>query len=323
MKPVTRIFMALLFLACFSAAHAETLSFGVVGAESQESLAAMWSPLLLALQQRTGIVLKPYFGKDYQSIVDGMNRGEIQVGSFGSRSAIEVVDQGEGEVFAQWIDEKGKRGYVSYVVARKIAPWKTFDAVLRDGKKLRFAFGDPKSTSGTLVPQYYLFAQRKIKAEGVFRRVVRGNHEQNVEDVLNGSLDVATTNSQILDKLAARESEKFARLKILWTSPLIPQDALMWRKDIPEETKKKLRTFFLSFGMRPEERRLMKERMGLSGFGASDDNQLLPVRQIELYRQRQSVELETELPVKEQFRRLMEIDAQLVALAAKVTQLRK
>jgi len=300
--------------------RAEIITFGVVGAETQESLASAWGPIFEAIHQRTGLTVKPVFGKDYKSIVDGMNRGEIKVASFGNRSAMDVIDSGSGEVFAQWVDDSGKKGYYGHLISLKSKPWKSVDEVILKGKKIRFAFGDPKSTSGTLVPQYYLFAQRKLKAENVFASVSQGNHELNVEAVLEGRVDVATTASQWLDKLAVADPEKFTRLNIIWTSPSIPQDALIWRKDLPLATKKQLREFFYSFGKKPDDRRLLVARLGLSGFDPSDDRQLLPVRELELYRKRQLIEAEPEMPEKERFFRLMAIDNELSILATQSTR---
>lgn len=299
-----------------STGRAEVITFGVVGAETQDSLASAWAPVFEAIQRRTGITVKPVFGKDYKSIVDGMNRGDIKVASFGNRSAMDVIDSGSGEVFAQWIDDSGRKGYYGHLVTLKGKPWKSVDEVILKGKKIRFAFGDPKSTSGTLVPQYYLFAQRKLNAEELFASVSRGNHELNVESILDGRVDVATTASQWLDKLAVADPEKVKRLNVIWTSPSIPQDALVWRKDLPAATKKKLREFFYSFGKKADERRLLISHLGLSGFDPSDDKQLLPVRQLELYRQRKLVEAATDISENVRFSRLMAIDNELSNFAS-------
>jgi len=42
--------------------------------------------------------------------------------------------------------------------------------------------------------------------------------------------------------------EARARIKIIWTSPIIPLDPIIWRKDLDPAIKAKLYTFLLSYG---------------------------------------------------------------------------
>jgi len=95
------------------------------------------------------------------------------------------------------------------------------------------------------------------------------------------------TNSETMDKLKDRMPEKFKDLRIVWTSPLIPLDPLVMRKDLPQATKDKVKQFFYSYGTggQQEKDNLMKLTK-LSGFKPSTNAQLTPVRQLELFRDR-------------------------------------
>ncbi|MGS6555532.1 PhnD/SsuA/transferrin family substrate-binding protein, partial [Escherichia coli] len=80
---------------------------------------------------------------------------------------------------------------------------------------LTFGNGDPNSTSGFLVPGYYVFAKNNISASD-FKRTVNAGHETNALAVANKQVDVATNNTENLDKLKTSAPEKLKELKVIW-----------------------------------------------------------------------------------------------------------
>ena len=141
-----------------------------------------------------------------------------------------------------------------------------------------------------------LFAQNKIDAKTHFKITRSANHETNALAVANKQVDIATNNSENLDKIKERFPEKFKDIKVVWSSPLIPLDPLVMRKDLPEATKTKIKDFFYSYGK--TERREKKNLWNLSklsGFKASTNAQLVPIRQLELFRDKTKIEADTKL----------------------------
>jgi len=53
---------------------------------------------------------------------------------------------------------------------------------------------------------------------------------------------------RVYQRIAATAPEAREKIKIIWTSPLIPLDPLMWRKDLDPAVKGKLYTFLMSYG---------------------------------------------------------------------------
>ena len=81
------------------------------------------------------------------------------------------------------------------------------------------------------------------------------NHEGNFLAVLNRQVDVATSNSEMTDKMQETAPEKLAQIRILWTSPLIPRDPLVWRKDLPADLKRSCRTSLSAMARTPGKRK--------------------------------------------------------------------
>jgi len=257
-----------------------------------------------------------FFASDYAGIIEGMRFNKVHVAWFGNKSAMEAVDRANGEVFAQMVNIDGTQGYYSHLIVHKDSPLKSLDDMLKQGKNLSFGNGDPNSTSGFLVPSYYVFAQNKIDAKTFFKLSRSANHETNALAVINKQVDVATNNSENLDKLKDRLPEKFNDIRILWTSPLIPLDPLVIRKDLPEATKAKVRDFFFTYGKGGQiEKDNLFKLSKLSGFKASTNEQLVPIRQLELFKTRNKFEGDASLSVSEKQAKLADIDKQLAALS--------
>ena len=307
------------------ASATQELNFGIISTESSQNLRARWEPFLKDMEKETGIKINTFFASDYAGIVTGMQYNKVQVAYYGNKSAIEAVDRAEGEVFAQMVDPTGVGGYYSHLVTHKNSPLNSEKDVLAQAKNLTFGNGDPNSTSGFLVPGYYVFAVNKVEPKAIFKRTLNANLETNALSVANKKIDVATCNSVALTHLEKRQPERRAQIKVIWTSPLIPSSPLVWRKDLPQDVKEKIRGFVLSYGQegRPgfERERDILAGLEMSQFRASDDNQLLPIRQLELFREKGSIEANANISAADKQARIKDIDTKLAALNVRMEEL--
>ena len=65
-----------------------TVSFSVLSAEDQQSMAKVWQPLFNDMQKATGLTIKPYYASNYASLVEAMRFNQTQVGWFAALSAL-------------------------------------------------------------------------------------------------------------------------------------------------------------------------------------------------------------------------------------------
>ncbi len=292
----------------------DSINFGIISTDSTQNLKTAWQPVLDEMAKHTGLKVNAFFAPDYAGIIEGMRFNKVQLGWFGNKSAMEAVDRANGEIFAKVVNVDGTEGYYSQMIVHKDSPIKSLDDVLKNGKSYSFGNGDPNSTSGFLVPGYYVFAQNKIDAKTHFKVVRSANHETNAMAVANKQVDVATFNSENMAKLEKNLPEKAKELRVIWTSPLIPSDPLVMRKDLPEATKAKIKAFFLNYAKtNPAEKEIMA-RMNWSQFRESSNAQLTPIRQLDLFGQRNKVEADATLGDADKKSRLAEIDKKLAAL---------
>lgn len=298
-----------------TSAIAQDINFGIISTESTQNLKADWAPLIEAMKKQTGFNVTAFFAPDYAGIIEGMRFNKVQVAWLGNKSAIEAVDRANGEVFAQMVNSDGTQGYYSHLIVNADSPYSNLDDVLKNGKSLSFGNGDPNSTSGFLVPGFYVFAKNKIDAKTHFKITRSANHETNALAVANKQVDVATNNSENLEKIQQRYPEKFKSIKIVWTSPLIPLDPMVIRKDMAEAQKTKIKNFFYNYGKTDAgEKEVLMKISKLSGFKESTNRQLLPIRQLDLFSQRNKAESDTTISEGDKKSKLAEIDRQLASL---------
>lgn len=302
-------------------AHADqpVINFGIISTESSQNLKSIWEPFLKDMSQQTGYQVKAFFAPDYAGIIQGMCFDKVDIAWYGNKAAMEAVDRAHGEIFAQTVAASGAPGYWSLLIANKDSKIDSVEDMLANAKSLTFGNGDPNSTSGYLVPGYYVFAKSNVDPVKAFKRTLNSSHEVNALAVANKQVDVATFNTEGMERLELTQPEKARQLKVIWKSPLIPGDPLVWRNNLSDEQKNKLRDFFFKYGANAEQKKVLAD-LQWSKFQPSDDDQLLPIRQLELFKQRTDVANNANLGAEEKAAKLKALDEELAKLEKRMAE---
>ncbi|MFC3208157.1 phosphonate ABC transporter substrate-binding protein [Aquamicrobium soli] len=317
---------AALSLTLSGAAMAEEINFGIISTESQQNLKPKWDPLLADFAKATGLDVKPFFASDYAGVIEGMRFGKVQMAWYGNKSAMEAVDRADGEVFVQTVPVSGEPGYYSLILAPKDSKLTSIDDLLKCDKSLNFGLGDPNSTSGYLVPMTFVFSANKVDPKTCFKNVTNANHETNAMAVANGQVDAAANNTENLELIERNQPAAFEKIKVIWKSPLIPSDPVVWRKDLSEETKAKIKDFFLTYGTDQSKGDVAHEKEVLAGlewapFRASSDDQLLPIRVMELTKKIAQIEADASLSDADRKAKIEPLEAQKAEYEARLKTL--
>ncbi|EHP38166.1 PhnT family ABC transporter permease [Cupriavidus basilensis OR16] len=299
------------------AQEGKVLNMGFISTETSSNLKSAWQPVIDDLSKQLGVQVKPFFASDYAGIIEAMRFNKVQIAWFGNKSAIEAVDRASGEVFASVIDKDGNPGYWSLLIVNKDSNLKTLEDVLKQGKTLSYGAGDPNSTSGTAVPGHYLWGAHKIEPKTFFKTVRVSNHETNLLSVLNKQVDVAVNNTENMERYRINTGKNaYDQVRVLWKSPLIPADPLVYRKDLPADVKAKVQTFFVNYGKGADAAREKENlaKLTYQGFRASNDKQLVPIRQIELAREKTKIESDTTMAAPDKEKRLADLSSKLAEL---------
>jgi phosphonate transport system substrate-binding protein len=264
------------------------IRFSIASTENVQAQQKSWAPFLADFSKQTGLTVQPFFGSNYTALIEAMRFKQTEMGWFTNQSGLEAVRRSGGEVFARTSKPDGPDGYQSVIVVKK-GSGLTLDKLLKCDKTLNFAMGDAKSTSGTLAPMTYLFAPRNVTPGSCFKTVKNANHEANLFAVAMGQVDAATNNTQSIVRLSTKDApaakQVMRNIEVIWTSPTIPEDPMIWRADLDPAVKARIAKFFFSYGVgdSPEairQRAVLKE-IETGPFKHADATHLLPVREME------------------------------------------
>jgi phosphonate transport system substrate-binding protein len=301
------------------------INFGVISTESSLSQRKNWEPFLEIMSAATGLKMKGFYATDYAGVIEAMRFNKIQIAWYGNKAGMEAVDRANGEVLAQVVSRDGRTGYYSHLIVHASSPYRSLDDILKCDRSIDFSIGDPNSTSGFLVPTAYVFAPRNIDPKACFKVLRNASHQANAMAVANRQVAAATNNSEDLERLETTAPEARRNIRIIWTSPVIPLDPLVWRKDIDPAVKTKLYTFLLSYGRlgTPEEITAARTVLGnllWSPFNPSSNAQLLPTRKLEANKNLARVQSDDKLSAAEKEKQIAGIRAELEKMEAAENQ---
>jgi phosphonate transport system substrate-binding protein len=293
----------------------DTLKFGVITTTTVEESRKAWEPFFADMRAATGVPVQGWYAQSYLDAADALITNKVHLAWVSSKAALECIERANVEVFGQLVDSKGSLGYRALIVTRKDSGINSMEQLLARPKAYGFALGEDISTSGNLMPAYAIFVPRNIRPQEQFSPLLRGTHAQTVDAVLSGKAHAGTYNTEEFEHLKDRQPAQAAQLRVLWESTLIPKDPLLWRSDLPLSLRMRLSSFLFSYGKTPEEKQRLKQMFDLAGFKASGNQQLKFVLEIEDFKQRSEVLLDTRLSEAQKNERLLDLRDRYTRLA--------
>lgn len=199
---------------------------------------------------------------DYNGVVEAMNYGQVDMAYFGPLTYIIAHhESGAKAILTQNVD--GKPFYYSYIITHKDQPWSSLDELLEDPKQVSFAFGDPNSTSGSLIPGIEL-KDRGVYTDPQVHKFMdvrfTGSHDVTALAVENKTVDAGAIDSAIYDILVTQERIDPEQIKVIWQSQELFQYPWAVEKNTDQTTIERLQKAFLA----------IKDPVILDAFGASD-----------------------------------------------------
>lgn len=135
-----------------------------------------------------------------------------------------------------------------------------------------FAFSDPDSNSGHLVPQYQLVTQGE-RSDKFFRKTFfTWSHENVVRAVANGVANGGSVDGYVWDTLEMLNPDLTAQTRVVKASQFFGFPPLVARKDIPSATYATVQNTFLTMNRDPRGLALLR-RLNLDRF--SEENESL------------------------------------------------
>ena len=231
----------MLSLAFFDTALAQAvLRVSAIPDEAPTELQRKFKPLGEYLEKETGMKVEFTPVTDYAAVVESLATRKLDLVWLGgftfvqtklrtNGTAIPIVQRAEDEKF----------------ISRFIVPADSTAKTLADIKGKSFAFGSPSSTSGHLMPRYFMLKAGINPDKDLKNVAFSGAHDATVAFVAGGKAEAGVLNASVWDKLVETKNPNAMKVKVLATTP--PYYDYNWtvRGDLDPVVVKKLTAAFL------------------------------------------------------------------------------
>jgi phosphonate transport system substrate-binding protein len=236
--------------AAFAQDAIKEFNIGILGGENAQDRMTSNECFRAAVEASLGVPVKLFTPADYDGVIQGLLGGTIDYAVLGASAYAKIYltdpEAVEVSLTTQNVDES--TGYYSIGFARKDSGV----TKIEEAKGKSFAFADPNSTSGYLVPAAEL-TESLGKLEEFFSEVkMSGGHEQTIVGVHNGDFAAGVSwadglgnwedgfSNGAFRKAADSGLVDMNNMVEIWRSKLIPNGPFVIRKALPQDVKAKV-----------------------------------------------------------------------------------
>ena len=196
------------------------LTWTAIPDANAESLKAKYEPISAYLAEKLGVVVTYKPVADYTASVEGFKTGDIQLAWFGGLTGVQARAAIEGaRAIAQGAEDPT---YKSYFIAHKdtgIEPSEAFPTALSEHA---FTFGSQSSTSGRLMPEYFLRQATGTSPAEFFAKgfSFSGAHDKTALMVQSGAqVKCGVLSYKKYDQMVAEGEIDPDVCRVVWTTP--------------------------------------------------------------------------------------------------------
>ncbi len=255
-----------------------TVRMAAIPAEDTTLLGPIMDHLGKLIEAKLDCRITVRFGTSYTAAIEAMRAQQAEIAMFGAFSYVLAHQVAGAEAVAVYADAEGKPG--SYFASITTWPGSGITS-LQDVRGKPFAFSDPASTSGHLIPSYGL-RKSGIDPDRDIKAFYTGSHTASFEALRNHKVPVGELNSIAVAGAKVAGSYDPAAYVTLWQSDPIPNGPIAVRSNLEPKFKarltKVLQTLDIS-GMPPADMKFLG-RANSKSFAAVDDRSYDGIRDV-------------------------------------------
>jgi phosphonate transport system substrate-binding protein len=224
---------SLLLLVASATVSAQTLVFTAIPDEDETKLVERFRGIADYLEEKLDVDVRYVPVKSYAAAISAFRNNQVQLAWFGGLSGVQARSLVPGsQAIAQGVEDQA---FNSYFIAHKSTGLEESDELPEALKGKTFTFGSKGSTSGRLIPEYYIREAFNEAPQDVFSRVgFSGNHTKTLRLVESGTYDVGAINYSVWTKELENGNIDTDAVKVIWTTPSYPNYQWTIRGDVNE-----------------------------------------------------------------------------------------
>jgi len=224
---------SLLLFAASATVSAQTLVFTAIPDEDETKLVERFRGIADYLEEKLEVDVRYVPVKSYAAAISAFRNNQVQLAWFGGLSGVQARSLVPGsQAIAQGVEDQS---FNSYFIAHKSTGLEESEDLPEELRGKTFTFGSKGSTSGRLIPEYYIREAFNEAPQDVFSRVgFSGNHTKTLRLVESGTYDVGAINYSVWTKELENGNIDTDAVKVIWTTPSYPNYQWTIRGDVNE-----------------------------------------------------------------------------------------
>jgi phosphonate transport system substrate-binding protein len=204
------LFLLLLFCACKQRAP-QTLRVSMIPTTDPSKAIREMQPLVEYLSRRTGAKVEMTVPTNYAAVVEALVNDQVDVAHLGGFTYVQASRRAGVKPLAQ---RERDRNFHSMFVTQPASPIRSLPDL--DGHS--FAFGDVNSTSGHLMPEYFM-REAKVNPAVISKAIYTGGHDATLLAVANGKVDAGALDEAVFQRLTSGGKVDPKSVRVFYTTP--------------------------------------------------------------------------------------------------------
>lgn len=209
----------------------QTLTFSAIPDQDESRLIERFTLVELYLEEKLGIDVSYVPVKSYAAAITAFRNDQVQLAWFGGLSGVQArLAVPDSEVLAQGIEDQAFKTYIIANTETEVEPGPELDPRILGST---FTFGSKGSTSGRLMPEFFLRELFRHAPDELFDRVgFSGDHSRTIDLVEAGAFEFGAVNYEVWESELARGQIDTSKVQVIWETPAYPDYQWTARGDL-------------------------------------------------------------------------------------------
>jgi phosphonate transport system substrate-binding protein len=211
----------LLLLISAGILSAQTFTFTAIPDQDETKLKQRFSKLATYLSKELNINVKFIPVKSYSASIAAFRNNQVQLAWFGGLSGVKARLLVPNSIaIAQGVEDPN---FHSYLIANAKTGLSNSTSFPKNIQGKTFTFGSKGSTSGRLMPEFFIRESLQKSPNELFKKVgFSGNHSKTIALVQSGAYEVGAVNFKVWDRELKAGNIDTSKVNVIWKTPAYP-----------------------------------------------------------------------------------------------------
>jgi phosphonate transport system substrate-binding protein len=227
--------------------------------------------LVKYLEKETGTTVQMTVPTNYAAVVEAIANDQVDIAYLGGFTYVQAATRA-GVV--PMVQRDQDQNFHSLFITNPESGIKS----LADLQGHSFAFGDVNSTSGHLMPEYFM-RQAKVNSDVLTKAIYTGGHDATALAVANKKVDAGAMDETVYQKMVKDGKLDAAKAKVFYTTPPFLDYVWAARKGLDPKLSESFSNAFLKLGANNPEHKAVLEFLRASKYVRANDSDYDKLRQ--------------------------------------------